>query len=151
MLRMALFLAFLASALAQKKPITLAALAEADDSAKKQDGPAIWAPDGKSFAFQRARTILIYDPASKKSRELVSAEAMEAAAVPQNREGPFEWTNRRAAPDSGLQWSGSGKELLYETCERSVSGGPGNREMDPDYQDSGNRARPQVFAGWKNG
>src|SRR5271169_3163656 len=102
---LALFLAFVASALAQKKPITLAALAEFHEAAAKEDGPALWAPDGKSFVFQRAKTLALYDPAAKTSRELVSTEPMDAAAVAPRETRAFDWTNRRVAADSGSQWS----------------------------------------------
>ena len=112
---LALFLIFIASALAQKKPITLAALAEYQEASAKQDGPPVWAPDGKSFVFERAKTLVIYDPAAKSSRELVSTEPMNAAAAMPHETRPFDWTNRRVAADSSLQWSPSGKELLYET------------------------------------
>jgi len=115
MLRLLLFLSMTAPAFAQKKPITLATLSEFETASTRQDGPANWAPDGKTFVFERGKTLRIYDPAKKSSRELVSTESMESAAVPRSIGEPFDWPNRRVAADSGLQWSGSSKELLYET------------------------------------
>ena len=112
-----LFLALIASAVAQKRPITLATLAEFEQAAGKPDGPPIWAPDGKSFVFQRGRMLMLYDPASRNSRELASTEPMDSAAIPPIAAGtvPFDWPNRRVAADSGLQWSDSSQQLLYET------------------------------------
>src|SRR5271168_3741287 len=54
-----LFLTLIAPALAQKKPITVATLAEFELAAGKQAGPATWAPDGKSFVFERGKTLMI--------------------------------------------------------------------------------------------
>ena len=49
---------------------------------------------------------MLYNPATKTSKELVSTEAMDAAAVkPPEETGPFDWTNRRAPRSGGIQWS----------------------------------------------
>jgi dipeptidyl-peptidase-4 len=77
----------------------------------------MWAPDGKTFLFKRDQSLRIYDPATKTSKELVSAEAMnalEAAAVKGPEEGAFGWTNRRVE-SRGVEFSASGEELLYST------------------------------------
>ncbi len=59
---------------------------------------------------------MIYDPATKSSKELVSTEAIDAAAVkPPENNGPFDWTNRRARVSGGIQWSEDGANLLYES------------------------------------
>ena len=112
MLALLLLLALIAPAFSQKKPITLAALADYEQAAGKQDGPPIWAPDGKSFVFERGKTIMLYQPESRASREVLSIEPLEKAAVPASKDGPFAWPNRRVAADAGTQWSPSGKELL---------------------------------------
>src|SRR5580700_11582361 len=57
-----LFLTLIAPAFAQKKPVTVATLAESEFAAGKQDGPATWAPDGKAFVFERGKTLMLYDP-----------------------------------------------------------------------------------------
>ncbi len=96
-------------AFAQKKPVTLESLKAVKHLG---DGPATWAPDGKTFLFQRGSTLRIYDCASRTSKELVSTEALDSAAVKMPEEGAFGWTNRRV--ESGeTAFSASGKEVLY--------------------------------------
>lgn len=116
MKRLAVFLILCFSAVAQKKPITLESLNQGGGGrGGRGGGPVNWAPDGRSFVFRQGRSLMIYNPATKTSRELVSTEAMDAAAVkPPDDHGPFDWTNRRARA-GGLQWSDSGKDLLYES------------------------------------
>src|SRR5580698_5443719 len=63
---------------AQKKPVTLESLKAVQ---QEKDGPPTWAPDGKTFLFQRGQSLRIYDPAAKTSKELISTEALDAAAV----------------------------------------------------------------------
>src|SRR5580658_5752733 len=105
-----------ASLFAQKKPITLETLNEGGrGGGGGRGGAATWAPDGKSFVFRQGRSLMLYDPATKTSKELVSTDAMDSAAVKGPPEdGPVDWTNRRASL-GGMQWSQSGKELLYMT------------------------------------
>lgn len=96
---------------AQKKPVTLESLKAVKHEG---DGPATWAPDGKTFLFSREQTLRIYDPATKTSRELVSTEALDAAAVKGPEEGAYGWTNRRVE-SGGPAFSASGKDVLYST------------------------------------
>lgn len=97
--------------LAQKKPVTLESLKAVRHSA---DGPPIWAPDGKTFLFTRENALRIYDPATKTSKELLPIEPLEAAAVKRPEEGAFGWANRNVEA-GGVEFSASGKELLYST------------------------------------
>jgi dipeptidyl-peptidase-4 len=97
--------------LAQKKPVTLESLKAVKH---ERDGPVTWAPDGKTFLFQRGSTLRIYDCATKTSKELVSTEALDAAAIKQPEEGAFGWTNRRV-DSGGMEFSETGKEVLYST------------------------------------
>jgi dipeptidyl-peptidase-4 len=110
-LRFTVCLLLAASAFGQKKPITLESMNEAGRGAVA----ATWAPDGKTFVFRRGRGLAIYDPATRTSKDVGAADAMNAAAVasasPPN-DGPFDWTNRRVR-GGGLQFSSDGKELLY--------------------------------------
>src|ERR1700678_486505 len=76
---------------AQKKPVTLESLKAIK---YEGDGPPTWAPDGKTFLFQRGQSLRIYDPATKTSRELVSIEKLDEAAVKSPEEGAYGWTNR---------------------------------------------------------
>ena len=96
---------------AQLKPVTLESLKTVKHDA---DGPPTWAPDGKTFLFQRGQTLRIYDCATRTSKELVSTEALDAAAVKAPEDGAFGWTNRRVE-SGGVEFSASGKELLYST------------------------------------
>src|SRR5271156_1232126 len=105
------------SLFAQKKPITLETLNEGGrgGGGGGRGGGSTWAPDGKTFVFRQGRSLMIYTPATKSSKELVATDAMDAAAVKGPAEdGPVDWTNRRASL-GGMQWSQSGKELLYMT------------------------------------
>ena len=107
-----------ASAFGQKKPITLESMnAGGRGGGRGGAGAATWAPDGKTFVFRQGRSLMIYDPSTQSSKDLVALDAMDAAAVnPPPADGPFDWTNRRVR-GGGLQFSSDGKELLY------VSGG----------------------------
>jgi dipeptidyl-peptidase-4 len=100
---------------AQKKPVTLETLKAVKH---EEDGAPTWAPDGKTFLFSRGSSLRIYDVAAKTSRELASAEtmnALDAAAVKGPEEGAFGWTNREVE-SGGVGFSASGKELLYSTA-----------------------------------
>src|ERR1700723_2873211 len=111
-------LLFLSIALfAQKKPITLETMNQGGGRGGRGGGGASnWAPDGKTFLFRQGRSLMIYNPATKTSRELVSTDAIDAAAVkPPAESGPFDWTNRRARVSGGIQWAETGKEILYES------------------------------------
>ena len=116
MRKVLLFTLLSASLFAQKKPITLESMNEGrGGGGGRGGGAATWAPDGKTFVTRQGRSLAIYNPATKTSKDLVSTEAMDAAAVRGPVEdGPVDWTNRRASP-GGMQWSQSGKELLYAT------------------------------------
>ena len=111
MLGIALFLLLLAPAFGQKKPVTLESL---NESAHRRDapGPPQWAPDGKSFVYQQRSNLVIYDPATRGSRVLIATDPMDEAAVTVPEEGPYQWQDRYVH-EATLQWSPSGKELLY--------------------------------------
>jgi dipeptidyl-peptidase-4 len=114
--RLTLLLLLSVSLFAQKKPITLETMNQGAGRGGRGGGAANWAPDGKAFLFRQGRSLMIYNPATKTSRELVSTEAIDAAAIkPPDETGPFDWTNRRARVSGGIQWSDSGKEILYES------------------------------------
>ena len=118
MLRFTVLLLALSPALllAQKKPITLETLYQSGGRGGRgaeAGGPAAWAPDGKTFLLRQGGKLVVYDPATKSTKDLISTDAIDSAAVAAPREdGPMEWTNRRARA-GGLQFSDSGKELLY--------------------------------------
>lgn len=105
-----LFLLLLAPAFGQKKPITLETLNQ--PARRDAPGTAVWAPNGKVFAYEQGDKLMIYNPARKSSRMVVSTEAMSDAAVKVSDNGPAAWQDRYVR-DAGLQWSPSGKDLLY--------------------------------------
>jgi dipeptidyl-peptidase-4 len=119
MVKFTVCLLLVTSAFGQKKPITLESMNEGGRGGVPS-GPgrggmvaATWAPDGKTFVFRQGRGLMIYDPATKSSKDLVAVDAMDAAATPlRPDDGPFGWTNRRVRA-GGLQFSSDGKELLY--------------------------------------
>jgi len=111
-----LFLACVpACLLAQKKPITLETMEEAARLAPQGPGnPVAWSPDGKQFLYRQGRRLVIYDPATGSSKDLIDTSAMDSAAVrPASAESrPFDWENRRVR-DTPVQWVGT--EVLYST------------------------------------
>src|SRR5215472_4240686 len=111
MAKAGIFLLFISAALAQKKPITLETLREANQERSAPD-PAHWAPDGKTFVFAQDQILKLYVPAEKTSRPIVSLDALAAAAIKPSSDGPMEWTNRRTHT-GGIEWSPDGKSLLY--------------------------------------
>ena len=111
MSKWALALLLAATALAQKKPITLDTLR---DAARPRDvpGTATWAPDGKTFVYEQDHILKQYLPAEKTSRLITSLAALDAAATTAPDNGPMEWTNRRTRT-GGIEWSADGQSLLY--------------------------------------
>jgi dipeptidyl-peptidase-4 len=104
---------------AQKKPITLDALYSGGRGGRgggrggEGAAPAIWAPDGRTFLLRQQGKLAVYDPATKTAKDLIATGPIDSAAVAVPREdGPFDWTNRREGR-GGLEFSASGKELLY--------------------------------------
>jgi dipeptidyl-peptidase 4 len=116
MSKLVLFALLLPCAFAQKKPITLETLNQGGRGGGGRGGfgAATWAPDGKTFITRAGRNLGVYDPATQKTRDLVSTEAIDGTAVRGSRddEEPTDWTNRRARL-GGTQFSADGKSLLY--------------------------------------
>ncbi len=96
--------------LAAKKPITLDVLTQSGRG-MEGGGPPVWAPDGKHFAYVKTKKLTLYDVPTKAEKELISLDALEAAATKPPPNEKFEWQNRRVREDS-FQWSQSGKEIL---------------------------------------
>jgi dipeptidyl-peptidase 4 len=104
-------LLLVAPAVAQKKPVTLDTLNEI--ARQRRSFAATWAPDGKSFVYQEDNKIYFFDCGKRKSKELVSTDAIQAAAVrPSPDSRPSEWENRNAE-EGRLEWTSNGNELLY--------------------------------------
>ncbi len=92
---------------AARKPVTIEAAARRPEAAAE----VRWAPDSKSFVWRESGKLRSYDLASKSERDLLSLDALEAAAVKPPPRGAFEWENRRVQ-EQRIQWSGDGKGLL---------------------------------------
>jgi dipeptidyl-peptidase-4 len=108
------FMLLISPAFAEKKPVTLESLNRSGGRGGGNfAGAPLWAPDGRSFAYRQGRKIMLYDAASKTAKELVDTTAMDKAAVKTaDEDGPVDWQNRRVR-QAPLQWSPTGKELLY--------------------------------------
>jgi dipeptidyl-peptidase-4 len=110
-----LFLACASLLPAQKKPITIETMEEAARLAPQGPGnPVAWAPGGKQFLYRQGRELVIYDPATRSSKDLIDTSALDSAAVrPAPAESrPFDWENRRVR-EAPVQWSGN--QVLYST------------------------------------
>src|SRR5438128_2717131 len=99
----------------QEKPVTLESLGAGRGGRGgfgDAGGPPSWAPDGQTFAFRQGRNLMLYNPATKSSKEILSLEPLDAAAVHPPAEERFNWDNRRLRL-AGMEWSATGKDLLY--------------------------------------
>ncbi len=113
MRKFAVFTLFLSAAFAQKQPVTMETLDQGGRGGGGRGGAAVWAPDGRSFVTRAGRSLVVYDAATQKTRDLVSTQAIDSAAVrPADDGGPMDWTNRRARV-GGMGWTADGKSLLY--------------------------------------
>src|SRR5579862_886731 len=110
-------LAFLfpaATAIAQKKPITLDALqAWRNTAARNTPGDPVWAPDGKTFVYRQGSQLKRFDVAAKKSSDVVDLTEIDNAALSPPAPERYEWENRRV-DEATLQWSPRGQEVLYD-------------------------------------
>ena len=93
---------------AQKKPVTLDALAEYHP---EKPVSVVWAPDGRRFAYEKDRSIWMYDVETRSAKQLIATGKLEAAAVKGPKEDAFDWENRNVKEDV-FQWSSSGDSLL---------------------------------------
>jgi dipeptidyl-peptidase-4 len=106
---LALLLALASLCPAQKKPVTLDAVAST--GARRGAFSVVWSPDGKSFAYMEQNRIWQCDAATGKKKELITLSTLQSKAVPAPEAEAFDWQNRRVAEQS-FQWSSSGKEML---------------------------------------
>src|SRR5689334_332079 len=99
---------FACSLWAQKKPVTLDAVA----AARPRGAPTVvWAPDGKRFAYRESGRLWQYDVPSGKRRELITLSTLDTKAIVPPPAEVTDWQNRRVAEQT-VQWSSSGRELL---------------------------------------
>ena len=136
---------------AQKKPITLETMEEAARLAPQGPGnPVAWAPDGKQFLYRQSRRLVIYDPATGSSKDLIDTAAMDSAAVrPAPLESrPFDWENRRVR-ETPVQWVGG--EVLYSSGGDVFVIQIRHGQVDPADQDACRGARSEAFTRWEDG
>jgi dipeptidyl-peptidase-4 len=97
-----------ATALAQKKPVTLESL-----SASRPRGgiTPVWSPAGDKFVYNDGDALALLDCATGKSTELIRMSKLRGAAVKAPEAETFDWTNRRVTAEP-VQWFPSGQELL---------------------------------------
>jgi dipeptidyl-peptidase-4 len=94
--------------IAAKKPVTIDALIDAPSN---RHGPIFWAPDGARFIANERGMLSLYEVRSGKSREIVSLDTLEKAAVKPLQPPLYDWTNRRV-DESDVQWFTDGKRIL---------------------------------------
>ena len=94
---------------AQKKPVTIQAIA----AGQRTGGPgqAIWAPDGRRFAYEQDHNVYLYDVPSRTRRLLVSLATLESAATAAPKSESFDWQNRGVV-EQEIQWAQDGTALL---------------------------------------
>ena len=88
---------------------------------------------------------MIYDPAAKTSKELVSTEAIGCGGGAARRQEARSGGRIAASRVGGLQWSASGKELLYDTGGDLFLIHVDNRQMGATDQDRRRRATTRSF------
>ena len=97
------------SLLAEKKPVTVDTMIE--QSRRKPAPQAVWAPDGKRFAYIQGGELRLYDVPAKSEKMLLALEPLEKAAAVVPEPARFDWQNRNVSEES-LEWSSSGKQIL---------------------------------------
>jgi dipeptidyl-peptidase-4 len=118
MRRQILFLAVALGAFAQKRPVTLEALASisAMDPADAQGNPLSWSADGTAFVARQGTKLIVYDANTRSARTLLDTAEIDKAAREKasasTGKQPFDWENRRVT-ESVVQWARLGDRLLY--------------------------------------
>lgn len=94
---------------AQKKPVTIETVI--DQGREREVPEAVWAPDGKSFAYFQAGEVRAYDLAAKSERTLLALGPLEKNAVRVTEAARYDWQNRHVSSEK-MEWSPDGKHLL---------------------------------------
>ncbi len=112
--RLAFLLALVSvAAAAQKKPVTIDAMLQ--PPVNKGMGAIVWSPDGARFATLEDKKLMIYDVATRQSRELLAMSSLESRAHKVPETTPFDWANRRVGAQP-LQWFAAGDRLLLQVA-----------------------------------
>ncbi len=70
-----------------------------------------WAPDSKSFLYEREGAIYLYEVDQHKAHEWFRPEKLEKSAVAPQHPKEFGWQNRRVS-DASYQWFPNSKDVL---------------------------------------
>ncbi|MFN3325499.1 MAG: S9 family peptidase [Bryobacteraceae bacterium] len=95
---------------AGRKPVTLEDVVATRPAGA---GAIEWSPDGRTFLYEEAKKVMLYDVAARSARELVSVESLEAKAVKPPEPDRMDWQNRRVT-EKRLQWSSNGEAILLK-------------------------------------
>lgn len=103
--------AFLSGKATAKKPVTIDELI-----AHRHRFPITptWAPDGKSFVYEKDGSVYLYTVGAPKPKEWFKLETLEKLARTPVAPKEFGWQNRRVSSDS-FQWFPNSKDLLVAT------------------------------------
>src|SRR5690348_16830719 len=71
----------------------------------------VWAPDGKSFAYEQNGAVYVFDIGERNSREWLRLADLQTLAKTIREPGKFDWQNRRVSSET-YQWFPNGKALL---------------------------------------
>src|SRR5579863_2454887 len=99
MRKLPIFVLCALAAFGQRKPVTLDSLNQLRGRVGDVPGAPVWAPDGKTFAYQQGRRLMLYDVAGKRTREVIGLDPLDAAAVKPPRPERYDWENRRVSEE----------------------------------------------------
>jgi putative hemolysin len=149
MRKLLIFIIFALAVSGQRKPVTLDSLNQLRGRVREVPGEPVWAPDGKTFAYRQGQKLMLYDLSEKRTREVISLEPLDEAAVKTPRSESYDWENRRVS-EAPLQWDSTGSELLYlsggDLFLIEIAGGKwrqvtrtASAERDPKFSPNGRR------------
>ena len=90
-----------------KKPITIDELLSYHDASGVSP---VWAPDGRSFAFEKEGEVYVYRGGGKP-KLWFDRKSLHTEAENQDAAKPFNWRNRRVSSTT-LQWFPNGQDVL---------------------------------------
>ncbi len=99
-------------ALAAKRPVTLNDVLASRESAAVSP---IWAPDGKSFLYEKHDSVYRFRIGSEKASLWFDKAALASSKDESPSSSPFDWQNRRVSHDD-LQWSPNSKQVLVSAA-----------------------------------
>ncbi len=99
------------------------------------------------FVMVERGTLSLYDIKTGKERNVLEMGNLDRAAVPVPAPPLFDWTNRRVAEESSIQWFSDSKRLLVAAAGRPLHRWISRRTaMTRTHADRRGRKRPEAFA-----